>query len=300
MSRHPLRLFGFLLLAVFVVVGGVLARPHTTEPAPVELTFAVYTSDKATVMYRMFTPIIEALQERMEVQLERPVEIDLKIFKGYEGAIDALVKGEVDFVRFGASPYVIAKGQNDKIELLAMESKKGKKRFKGAIVVAADSSLRTLSDLRGKRFAFGDERSTVGRVLSQGILLEAGVRGSDLEEYAYLGRHDKVVQSVMIGDYDAGAAKMSTVKKVDKSKKLRVLHDFEVVTKPWVARAGLDAVIVDQLRAGLLSLDSPEALKQLKITGFLSSDDKEYDSIRKALEATERFDPKANRDSAKR
>ena len=300
MSRQPLRLFALLFLAVFLAVGGALARPHAAEPSSVELTFAVYTSDKATVMYRMFTPIIEALQERMEKELGRPVDIDLKIFKGYEGAIDALVRGEVDFVRFGASPYVIAKERNSKIELLAMESMKGKKRFKGAIVVAKESPIRSLGDLKGKRFAFGDEKSTIGRVLSQGILLDAGVRGSDLADYAYLGRHDKVVQSVMIGDFDAGAAKMSTVKKVDKSKKLRVLHDFDVVTKPWVARAGLDPAIVAELRAGLLGLQSPEALKQLKISGFLPSDDREYDSIRKALEAVDRFAPAANGNPAER
>ncbi len=261
-------------------------------PEPLDLTFAVYTSDKATVMYRQFTPVIESLSENMERRIGRPVNIEIKILKTYDAAIEALTSGSIDFVRFGPSSYVISKRLNPKIELLAMESKKGKKRFLGAIVVRADSKIRQLSDLRGKRFAFGDERSTIGRYLSQAVLVEAGVLASDLAAHSYLGRHDKVVRAVEVGDVEAGAAKMGTVKKLNSRGKLRVLHTFENVTKPWVARAGLDPEVLQNLRQGLLDLEDEDALKQLKASGFIPTSDEEYKFVRIGMEQSEKFSPK--------
>ena len=83
------------------------------------------------------------------------------IFKSYGEANDALISGDVDFVRFGPASYVIAKDRDPGISLLAMEHKDGEKRFGGVIVVRTNSTIRELSDLKGSRFAFGDEELTM-------------------------------------------------------------------------------------------------------------------------------------------
>ena len=85
-----------------------------------------------------------------------------------------------------------------------MEDKKGERRFSGVIVVGADSSIKRLADLAGKRFAFGDENSTIGRYLAQAELVKAGIRARDLAHYEYLGRHDLVAKAVSLGDFRAG------------------------------------------------------------------------------------------------
>jgi phosphonate transport system substrate-binding protein len=179
------------------------------KPVALRLTFGIYQSDQATEMYRKFTPVIEAIQSDVEKRLGRPTDIEIQIFKTYEDGIEALCKGTVDFVRFGPSPYILAKRKNPKLDLIAMELEDGKKQFNGCIVVPRDSKIQTLAELRGKSFAFGDRNSTIGRYLVQEHLLSAGIRAIDLGRQEYLERHDKVAAAVLAGDFEAGAVKES-------------------------------------------------------------------------------------------
>lgn len=254
---------------------------------PLHLTFGLYQSDKATEMYRKFTPLIETIQADVEKRLGRPTDIEMQIFKTYEQGIDALATGKVDFVRFGPASYILARQKNEAVTLIAMELEDGKKVFNGCIVVPRDSKIAQLQDLRGKSFAFGDKNSTIGRFLVQEHLLKAGLHGSDLGRFEYLDRHDKVAAAVLAGDFDAGAVKESNL---DESKgQLRALVTFPNVTKPWVAREGLDAGVLAALHDSLLSLKDPAALKPLKVSGFADATDAEYDVVRQSMRAADQF-----------
>ncbi len=264
------------------------ARSASSET--VSLTFGVYQSDKATVMYRKFIPVLEYLQEAMESRLGRPVDIRLRIFKGYEEANDAIVAGDVDFVRFGAASYVRAKERNARLQLLALEEREGKTFFYGVIIVPADSPVQSLADLKGKRFAFGNRNSTIGRYLSQGELAQAGIRARDLAAHDFLERHDKVFMAVAMGDYDAGAVKETTLKRYGSHGPVRILHRFPLVTKPWIARAGLNAEVGRAIRQALFELRAPDVLKELKVTGFLPVEDTAFDSLREKIRLSVTFE----------
>lgn len=270
-----------LLAAAFAALTSLSLPSLAADTLP--LTFGLYQSDKATVMYRKFGPVLEALQAPMEAQLGRSVDIELQIHKSYEQAQDALVKGAVDFVRFGPASYVMSKQREAGVQLLAMEHKKGKKRFNGVIIVPDDSPLQSLADLKGRRFAFGNPNSTIGRYLAQAEMAAAGVHARDLAGFDYLGRHDTVFKAVALGDYAAGSVKESTLKRYNKDQQVRVLHRFPNVTKPWVARAGLDAELFDALRAALLGIEDKTVLKELKASGFLPSSDDEYAFVREGM-----------------
>jgi len=256
----------------------------------VDLSFGVYQSDKATVMYRQFSPVIEAIQGAMEKRLSCPVDIQLRIFKSYDEAIEAVVRGEVDFVRFGPASYVIAKQNEPEIELLAIETENGKRRFEGVFIVAASSPIQKLADLKGKKFAFGDRNSTIGRYLSQAELVSAGVTAKDLAGYDYLERHDRVAKAVAVGDFDAGAVKIETFEKEKAGGKLRAIGQFENVTKPWFARAGLDADVVKSIREALFALKDPAVLKEIGATGFEPVEDSEYAFVREGMQRALHFD----------
>jgi phosphonate transport system substrate-binding protein len=277
-----------LLLSVLAVTPR--PAPVVEEAKPVSLTFGVYQSDKATVMYRSFTPVLESLMASMETRLGRPVDIKLTIFKSYEDGIESLVKGDVDFVRFGPASYITAKAKQPGIELIAMETESGDKRFKGVVVVQKESPARTLGDLRGKRFAFGDPNSTIGRYLAQAELIKVGITGRDLKDYQYLGRHDTVVKAVEIGDFDAGSVMQQTFEKANSKGTLRVLASFDNVTKPWVARKGFDKPTLEAIQACLYSLTDPTTLKDLKISGFVATSDEEYRLVREGMRLSEEFE----------
>lgn len=256
----------------------------------VELNFGVYTSDKPSVMVLKFRPVLNALTKSLEEKLGQPVKIRLQVSSGYAKGVEDLANGRVDFSRFGPASYIRAKKLNPGVQILAIESKSGQKIFNGVICVRTDSAIQSISDLKGKRFAFGNRQSTIGRYLSQNYLYERGIRAKDLGAFDYLGRHDKVGAAVASGKYDAGALKESTFKKlVKKGAPLRSIASFPNVTKPWIARKGLPENIFVALRESLLSLDDPAALKALKKNGFLAGNDGDYTVIRKAINKNSLF-----------
>lgn len=275
-----------------------LAPRATSAPAQskekaaetLSLTFGVYQTDKATVMYKMFTPVLEAIQDDMSVRLERPVDIALTIFKSYDDGIRALVEGRVDLVHFGPAPYIKAKEQNPAIQLVAMEHEKGEKRFKGVIVVKKDSALHSIEELRGKRFAFGDKNSTIGRYLVQAELVDHGIHAKDLASFKYLERHDQVASAVELGDFEAGSVKANTFKKYADKGTLRKLAEFENVTKPVVARAALEPAVFAAVQAAFFNLKDETALKDLKISGFMPTTDAEYDFVRDGMRKSASFE----------
>ena len=269
---------------------GLLPCPGLQSADTEVLKFGVYTADKPSSMYRQFKPILNSLEKHITADLGRKVKVKLKILKSYDDAIDALVEGSIDFVRFGPAPYCIAKARNPDVELLAIEEKKGKRRFNGIICVRKDSQLKTLEDLAGKSFAFGDSNSTIGRYLSQSLLVESGIWSRSLARFDYLDRHDKVVTAVLHGKFDAGAAKEGTFKKYAK-KGLRVLAKFDNVTKPWVARAGLRPDTLASLRAALLATTDKAVLRPISksLTNFGKVEDSEYDFVRRGMEKAKEF-----------
>lgn len=258
---------------------------------PLRLDFGVYQSDRATVMYRKLTPILEAIRFPIEQLLQQPVDIHLTIFDDYESGINALVEGEVDFVRFGPASYILAEQKNPHVSLLAMEQRKGLTRFNGFIIARADSGITTLKDVAGKTFAFGDANSTIGRFLAQSELLEAGIDAEDLKHYDFLGRHDLVANAVISGTHEVGALKESTYSKLCDPKKIIIVHAFENVTKPWVARADLPQPVQKAITQSLLSLYKSEVLGELGCSGFIQGNTKAYDIVREGMKNAASFVP---------
>ncbi len=270
-----------LFVAVLVLFSSGAVLPATADVA---LKFGVYTADKPSDVVKQFRPILDVLEKKASEILGEPVRIRLKVTKTYGEGVDLLIKGKVDLARFGPASYIAAKEKAPDITILALESNKGRKSFWGLICVHADSPIRSVRDLKGKTFAFGDERSTIGRYLSQLYLSDHGVRASDLAGYEYLGRHDTVGMAVAAGKFAAGALKESTFKKlVAKGRPLRELARFPNVTKPWIARTDFPERLAHALREALLAIRDPKALKALGKDGFVEGRDGDYASIRKAI-----------------
>lgn len=258
--------------------------------AEIQLKFGVYAADKPTEVAHQFAPVVRALEKSLTKKLGEPVAIDIQIAASYQTGIHNLVSGHVDFARFGPASYVLAKQKSPGIEILAMESVKGRKTFRGVICVPRDSSLQTIADIKGRTFAFGDQRSTIGRYLSQRILVQNNVFANDLKTYDYLKRHDRVGTAVGRKQYDAGALKEGTFNKlVAKGIAIKALAYFPNVTKPWISRSGLSVELHRAIRTALLDMKDGAALKVLKKDGFLEGDDDDYAFIRQAIAENSAF-----------
>jgi len=264
--------------------------PADVGTAPLELAFGTYTSDKPTTVVDQFRPLLDDLETRLSTKLERPVEIRMQVAPSYEQGIADLVDGRVDIARFGPASYVTAFEANPEIALLAMETRDGRKTFEGIVCVHRDAGIDSIEMLGGRRFAFGSERSTIGRYLAQELLADHGVHASQLESWEYLGRHDRVGAAVAAGQFDAGALKDTTFDRlVSVGEPLRQLAVVEVVTKPWLAREGLPTDVRDAATAALLEMDDESPLGALAFDGFVEGNNADYDPIRRAIAGSARF-----------
>lgn len=257
----------------------------TAKQTPISLKFGVYTSEKPTTLVTKFRPILDRLEKTMAQMLNQPVSISMLVAPSYEKGIANIAKAKVDFARLGPASYIEAKRQNKAISILVSESKKGRKTFNGIICTHKDSDIDSINDIKGKRFAFGNKRSTIGRYLSQAYLLQHNIRSTDLQQYEYLGRHDKVGTAVGLKQFDAGALREGTFNKlVKKGTPIKTLASFPNVTQPWIARQGIPAPIKKALTQALLQLTDVETLKGISKDGFLNASDHDYDIIRKAIQ----------------
>jgi len=274
-----------------IFVGAVIAfAAISSAHADLHLSFGLYASEKPTTLVKKFRPIMNSLEKQLSSELKTPVSIKLSISKTYEEGVGTLVNGMVDFARFGPASYIAAHDVNQNISLLVMEINDGKKEFNGVICVHNDSPIKSVADLKGKSFAFGSEESTIGRYLSQRYLLNHDIKAVDLNSFSYMGRHDKVGYAVVNGKYDAGAMKESTFNKMVKSGlPLRSIASFKNVTKPWVARAGLDNKVKAALQKILLNFNDKVALTGIKQDGFTAASDNDYKIVRDAINNNPKF-----------
>lgn len=269
-----------------LLLGWALLSPARADE-PKVLRFATYATERPSEELRKMEPF----QKDLELGLHgkgMATRVDVRIFPTYDEAMQALVNGDIDFARFGPVSYVIAKQKNPNLTLLAVEGHEGRKNFHGLIIVAKSSPIRSLTDLRGKRMAFGDPTSTTGRYLAQAELVKAGIVAKDLAGYDYLGRHDKVVFAVAAGNYDAGATNEGTFAKYAVGKNLRELTRFVSPTQAWVARSGLDSASIKALRAALLEIKGT-GVEYIDRNGFLPATDADYDELRKIMKTAGAF-----------
>ena len=275
-----------LLLTLF------LLSYKLTAHADINLKFGVYTTNKPSEMVKKFRPILNALEAGMSNQLGEKVRISTQISDSYENGRQAIVHGTVDFSHLGPVSYVLAKKENPNLTILLKESLKGKQLIRGIIAVHRDSLIQTIRGLRGKRFAFGSKTSTTGRYLAQYHLQKNGIYAKDFQIYNYLGRHDNVGIAVASKiDFDAGSLNETTFNKlVNKGYPLRALDHFNVdVSKPWVAREGLEPQIRQSLKDVLLSLNADSSIKRFQKKPLVDGVDTDFENVRKAIESNNLF-----------
>lgn len=107
----------------------------------------------------------------------------MQVARSYDEGVRALVEGRVDFSRSGPASYVAATNLDPGLSIVASEAEQQRKIFNGVICVHGDSEIGKVEDLVGKRCAFSNESSTIGRYLARIHLAEHGVTAGDLGGY---------------------------------------------------------------------------------------------------------------------
>jgi phosphonate transport system substrate-binding protein len=172
-------------------------------------------------------------------------------------------------------------------KLVAKALKDGKPFHHAVIITKNDSDFKTVRDIRGRSFAFGDVQSTSSHIVPRAMLLSEGIDLKDLNYYNYLGHHSDVIEAVLSGDFDAGAVMESAAVK-NQDRGLRIIKVSEEIAEFNItASADIDKQVLGELKNALLALNDsdPENKGVLKAinehyTGFVEAEDDDYRNVR--------------------
>jgi phosphonate transport system substrate-binding protein len=145
---------------------------------------------------------LEELQREFgafETTFEEKSGLDLEFFAVNDrtAAAAALDSGDIDIVFTGPAEYVVIHERTDAQPVIAIR----RDGYRSCIYTSADSGVRSLTDLRGKKIAMSDVGSTSGHLGPSQMLVDAGV--NPLEEVEVLTVGDAVHQALKRGDVDA-------------------------------------------------------------------------------------------------
>jgi len=214
------------------------------------------------------------------------------IATSYAAVIEAMGAGKVDIGWLATFSYVLAKQKYD-VDLLLIVVRFGSPFYRGQIITHVDSGIKTLADLKGKKFAFVDPASTSGHLYPKTLLLSKGLNPDQLfSQSLFAGSHNAVILSVLKGEVDAGATYDDARAAVAKTfpevfTKLRVIAYTKDIPNDTVsARKGLDPAIKQKIKTGLMQLSkTPGGSKVLKrvygISGLMDFD-AFFDPVREA------------------
>ena len=146
-------------------------------------------------------PLVDRLVRRLGVLVE-PVPYD-----SYEAILVAVEQQDTDLALLAPLTYVLARDTVPELTPLVHSLSEGKTSYSAYLFVERSSDYHDLTDLRGGRIAFVDERSTSGFLLPYAQLLDAGISPErDLAELIFTGDHVGALRAVAEGRADAAAS----------------------------------------------------------------------------------------------
>ena len=284
--------FRFLVAAFLALT--VLNSCSRSSTAKVLRVGFVPAEDAQRVMQNA-QPIIDILQKRLGMEVQPFVATD------YTGVVEALRANKLDIAFLTPASYVLAKNEAN-VRVALKSERKGSPYYYAAIITRADSGIKTLEDLRGKTFAFGDPLSTSANVFPRKMLHEHGIDPvRDFKQVLYSGGHDATVLAVLNGKVDAGAtyanspdgkdtAWMRYLKTPEEVRKIYAIAFSEPIPADnLVINGNLDAQTAKKIEEVFLELSRDPKGKQMlrdlyQIDGFVPATDQDYDSVRQAFQ----------------
>lgn len=159
---------------------------------------------------RNFQCMVDKLPEVLGVE-----KVSLFPAADYDGVIQGLLGGTLDYAELGASGYAkVYLADPDAVDpILTTVQTDGSMGYHSVMVARKDSGMTALEDMKGKKLGFADPDSTSGFLVPTVTLPEA--TGAPVDEFfsetGFGGGHENLVLEVVKGTFDAGTTWASGV-----------------------------------------------------------------------------------------
>ena len=246
--------------------------------------FGILSGENEADRVARYTPFQEYLEKTLGV------EVEIFTAGNYDGVIQALAAGQIEFSFLGSSAYAAAYSETEGavVPLLTSVQDDDSTGYFGVIVVRCDSGLKSVDDLKGKTLAFADPDSTSGYNVPYYNLVQQGyVPEEFFAAIPFSGSHEAGVAGVVNGQFDAAATyinnekngipqRMETKGMIKEGEACVIWTSPEITSGPFTARADLPQGLIDEMKAAVMATPTaaPEAFKEM--TGADDSTAKGY------------------------
>jgi phosphonate transport system substrate-binding protein len=248
---------------------------------PSRLRIALLPDENAATLIQNAQP----LKTYLERALGRDIEI--VVTTDYSSMIEAMRFGRIEIGYFGPFSYVLAKSRAPDIEPFAVGVERGSPSYKSILIANANGTVKSLSDVRGKPFGFGDQASTSSHLAPRAHLLSKAMLEGDRDyKVVHLGTHDAVARAVQAGQVPAGALSepiyrsLIDRKVVDPTRVVTLDLTADIPNYPITMQGNLTPELKQAIRDAFLGLTDKAVLRSFRVEGFAPTDDKAYDVLR--------------------
>lgn len=281
-----------------VVAAGVMAgctKPESKAEEKV-LNVQFVPSQNAETLEAKAKPLEKLLGDKLGMKVKVSVSTD------YPTIIEAMASKKVDVGFLPPSAYVIAKEKNAaEVALQALRFGVNEKDgtpttekvdfYKSQIVVKADSPIKSLADLKGKKIAYQNVTSSAGYVWPAAEMKKAGLDPEKDVTPVTIKGHDQAILAVLNGEVDAAATfqdARNTVKKeqADVFTKTRIVYLTQPIPNDTISvRPDLDAELKNKIIQAFLDLSNdPAAVSIVRDIytheGYVKTDDSKFNIVR--------------------
>lgn len=198
-----------MALALAVFHGAAFAQPAPLGSAARPLQVVLIPADGGTEdgTKADFLPVFNAVSKTTGLKFK------LRVGQSYNAVVEAMCNGSADIAFFGPVAYVEAH-QRGCAELLAVAVEKGQSTYYSGIFARSGSPIAKITDLKGKRVAFGDINSGSSFVFPMAMILQAKLDPvRDLRAVRLTGSHANSLAALMQGQVDAAALSFDSFEK---------------------------------------------------------------------------------------
>lgn len=273
----------FLPMLALPLMLPLAVQAQTRDPS--RLRVALLPDENASTLIQNAQPLKTYLEKTLKKDIELVVTTD------YSSMIEAMRFGRIEIAYFGPFSYVLAKSRAPEIEAFAVGVERGSSTYQSILIASAGGPVKSLADVRGRPFGFGDQASTSSHLAPRAHLLrKVNLEGDRDYKVVHLGTHDAVARAVQAGQIPAGALSepifrnLVERKVIDPAKVVRLDVTADIPNYPIVMQGNLAPQLKQSIRDAFLNMRDKDVLKAFRVEGFVAASDKSYDILRETAQ----------------
>jgi len=199
---------------------------------------------------RQYIPFLEYLE------LETGYHFELRFTSESSSIIEELGNNRVQFAAIGATSFIEAQSKYQVLPMVRGKNLMGKAEYQSILVIRPDSKIRSLTDIKRKRLAFGSKTSTQGHLIPRIVLAEKGIELGDFRSVIYTDSHRNCAEAVISDLADICGMQDTMAKDMASQGLLKILHTSHYYPSSGIAaNKNVPIEVLNKVKEALLAFD---------------------------------------------